>query len=153
MEEIMLRRSVLVLVTSCLAATTLFAAAAPVEAAVAINTIKSRQNSATEALEITVLSVSESTQAHPFAGYPGCTRTVRNLTVTAKVDVVRRSTSGLQPGNVIVFDATVVSVWPCAIPGGNFGQMLSPGDRVEAYLRPAGTGDKMFLPNDLNKLR
>jgi hypothetical protein len=47
----------------------------------------------------------------------------------------------------------MVSVWPCAIEGGNFGQMLSPGDQAEAYLRPAESGERMFVPNYVAKLR
>lgn len=54
-----LHRSVLVLVKGCLSATILFVVATAVQAAVPIDTIKKWQDSATEALEITVLSVSE----------------------------------------------------------------------------------------------
>jgi hypothetical protein len=123
------------------------------DAAVPEKTIKAHQDSAPEALEITVVSATETTQAQPVAGQPGCTRTAREQTVTAKVDVVRRSAGGVQPGSTIVFRNSVVTLSPCALPGANFGTQLSAGDRAEAYLRPAGTADGMFLANDLKRLR
>jgi hypothetical protein len=66
---------------------------------------------------------------------------------------VRRSASGLEPGSVIVFDNDVVTVWPCQIPGGNFGERLAVGDRAEVYLRPATSPTRQFVPNYVNKLR
>ena len=97
-------------------------------------------------------SVLEVKEASSVPGHPGCTRTVSHLTVSAKVDIVRRSASGLVPGSPIAFDHTVITVWPCHLPGVNAGPMLSAGDRVEVYLR-AGTPGRRFLPNDLKKLR
>ena len=49
---------------------------------------------ATEALEITVTSVQEVKEASSAPGQPDGTRTVSHLTVSAKVDIVRRSGSG-----------------------------------------------------------
>jgi hypothetical protein len=115
----------------------MLAAAGPVEAAIPQSTIQGWQDSATEAIEITVLSVDESKRANPVAGVPGCVRTYTTLTVTAEIKVARRSASGLAPGNVIVFDDEVLSVWPCVIVDGNIGQPLNPGDRTVVYLRPA----------------
>jgi hypothetical protein len=115
----------------------MLAAAGPVEAAIPQSTIQGWQDSATEAIEITVLSVDESKRANPVAGVPGCVRTYTTLTVTAEIKVARRSASGLEPGNVIVFDDEVLSVWPCVIVDGNIGQPLNPGDRAVVYLRPA----------------
>jgi hypothetical protein len=143
-------RSVAVLVTGCLTATTLFVPTTPIKAAVPLGTIKTWQDSATEALEIIVLLVNESTRAGPAIGdrYPGCKRIDEDQTVTAKVEFVHRSASGLQPGDVIVFDDTFVSVSPssCLVPGYPMGESLSPGDCAEAYLRPAETGGRKFVP-------
>lgn len=77
---------------------------------------------------------------------------MKHQTVTAKVDVIERSASGLQPGNEIVFDNTIESVSPCVFPGYPMGETLKSGDRAEAYLRPAEKGDKKFVPNYVNKL-
>jgi hypothetical protein len=120
------------------------------KAAVPESTIKAQQDSAPEALEITVVSVTQSTQAQAVPGYPGCTRTVRELTVNAKVDVVRRSASGLQPGQTVAFNSTVISTFPCVFPGVNVGQMVNVGDQFEAYLRP-GAG-ATFAASDLQRL-
>ena len=75
--------------------------------------------------------------------------------MTAKVDLVHRSASGLCPGDVIVFDDTFVSISPssCLVPGYLMGETLSPGDRAEVYLRPAETADRKFVPDYVNKLR
>jgi hypothetical protein len=120
--------------------------------AVPQQTIKAWQDGAPEALEITVLSLSETRQAQPVPGQPGCTRTVREFTVTAKIDAVRRTASSLKPGQTITFNHSTISVYPCVLPGVNFGQVLSVGDHVEAYLSPAGTADGLLLANDLKKI-
>jgi hypothetical protein len=134
-----------------------FVATTPLEAAVPLSTIKKWQDSATEALELTVLSVNKSTRAGQAIGdqFPGCTQTFTDQTVTAKVDVVHRSAGGLQPGDVIVFDNTFMYVSPlsCIVPGYPMGETFNPGDRAEAYLRPAEKGDRKFVPNYVNKLR
>lgn len=130
----------------------LFVAAAGSRAAVPDSTIKAWQNSATEALEVTVLSVREEKQVQPVAGYPNCTRTLQEFTVIAKVDVVHRSASGLQPGRTITLRHSVVTTAPCALPGGSFGETVNKGDRVEAYLRLAGTPDGAFTATHLKKL-
>jgi hypothetical protein len=149
-EVAMSRRSAFVLGLAVVAA---LAASGLAQAAVPETTIKKMQDSTTEALKITVTSVQEVKEASSVPGHPGCTRTVSHLTVSAKVDLVRRSASGLMPGSSIGFDHTVITVWPCHLPGVNAGPMLSAGDRVEVYLRPAGTPGGKFLPNDLKKLR
>lgn len=136
-----------------LAAVALVATAAAGHAAVPLSTVKGWQDSAAEALEVTVLSVREEKHAQPVAGQPGCTQTRYELTVTAKVDVVRRSASGVQPGRTITFRHTALTTGPCILPGMNFGIMLRDGERATAYLRPAGTPDGAFLANDLQRLR
>ena len=135
----------------CLAAC--LAAAGTANAAVPLKTTKAWQDSAPEALDITVVSVSEETESKPVAAHPGCTTSTRKLTVTARVDAVRRSASGLKPGEVVVFRHTVIRTWPCAIPGGSFGAMVNAGDRATVYLRPAEAGSAIFLANDVQKLR
>lgn len=149
----MLGRSILVLAGSYLAATAILAVPTTAGAAVAQSTITRWQDNAPEALDITVVSVTESNESQPISGSPSCTRTLTTQTVTARVDVVHRSASRLQPGNVIVFVHSIVSVWPCAIPGGHFGQALNAGDRAAAYLRPADTGGNLLLANDVTRLR
>ena len=136
-----------------LAVGTLVVTAAAGHAAVPTSTIKGWQDSAPEALEVTVLSVREERQVQPVAGQPNCTQTRQEFTVTAKVDVVHRSASGVQPGRTITFRHTAQSIGPCVLPGMNFGIMLREGDRAEAYLRPAGTPDSAFLANELKRLR
>jgi hypothetical protein len=136
-----------IILAFCLAVAAIGAA----ESAVPDTTIKAGQDSAPEALEVTVLSVSKTSQAQPEPGHPGCTRTVTEFTVTAKIDAVQRTASGLKPGQTITFNHTMISLYPCVLPGVNFGQALSAGDHVEAYLRPAGTADGLLLANDLKK--
>jgi hypothetical protein len=140
----MLRTTILAF---CFAAATIGSA----ESAVPDTTIKAWQNSAPEALEITVLSVSETRQAQPEPGQPGCTRTVTEFTVTAKIDAVQRTASGLKPGQTIIFNDSMIRLYPCVLPGVNFGQALSAGDHVDAYLRPAATAGAPLLANDLQK--
>ena len=79
----MSRRSAFVLglaVVAALAATDLAQAAVPE------TTIKKMQDSATEALEVTVTSVQEVKEASSVPGHPGCTRSVI-------LPLARRSTS------------------------------------------------------------
>lgn len=127
--------------------------AAAGHAAVPWSTVKAWQDSAPEALEVTVLSVSGETHAQPVAGYPNCTQTREDFTVTAKVDVVHRSASSMQPGRTITLHHGTIRTGPCALPGGNFGETLNVGDRVEVYLRPAGTPDGALIATYLKKLR
>src|SRR5262249_36410606 len=108
-------------------------------AATPSSTIKGWQDSAPEALEVTVVSVREQKQVQPVAREPNCTTTRYTFTVTAKVDVVRRSASGMQPGRTVTFRHDAIRTAPCALPDGNFGDILNEGDHAEAYLRPAGT--------------
>lgn len=136
-----------------LAVGALVVTAVPGHAAVPSSTIKAWQDSAPEALEVTVLSVREERQAQPVAGQPNCTQTHYEFTVTAKVDVVHRSASGVQPGRTITFRHGAMRIGPCALPGMNSGEILKGGDRAEAYLRPAGTPDGAFIANHLQKLR
>ncbi len=119
-------------------------------AAVPVCTTPARQDSAPEALEVTVLSVKGGTPVQTVVSQPNCIQTRQEFTVTAKVDVVRRSASGMQPGRTIAFRHSTIRTGPCALPDGNFGAALNGGDRVQAYLRPALDGG--FLALDLKKL-
>jgi hypothetical protein len=136
----------------CLAAVCV-AAVSAANAAVPLKTIKAWQDSAPEALDITVVLVSEETESKPVAAHPGCTTSTRKLTVTARVDAVRRTAGGLTPGQVVVFRHSVIRTGPCALPGGSFGALLSGGDRATVYLRPAESGGAIYLANDVQKLR
>lgn len=122
-------------------------------AAVPSNTIKAWQDSAPEALEVTILSVREERQAQAVPGQPNCTQTRYEFTITAKVDVVRRSASGVRPGRTITLHDSALRTGPCALPGGSFGEILNGGDRAAAYLRPAGTPDGAFMAVYLERLR
>jgi hypothetical protein len=129
------------------------ATAATGHAAVPNSTIKGWQDSAPEAVEVTVLSVRDDTQAQPVAGQPNCTQTRHELTVTAKVDVVHRTAGGLQAGRTITFHDSAMRIGPCILPGMSFGAIWTVGDHVDAYLRPAGTADGAFIANHTQKLR
>jgi hypothetical protein len=129
-------KSILAL-TSALTAGLIVTAAAPARAAVPLSTIQGWKDSAPEALEITVLKVDESDQAAPVRGAPGCVHTHATLTVTAQINVAWRSSSGLAPGNVVVFTQDVMSTWPCVMAGANLGPSLAVGSRAAVYLRPA----------------
>ncbi len=108
------------------------------------------ENSAPEALEVTVLSARDEKRYEPKG--PNCNWTIHEYTITAKVDVVHRSASGVQPGRTITFKNTVT--WTgCPIPRGDFGAMVHDGDRAEAYLKPAETPDGAFVAVHVKKLR
>ncbi len=142
------------MVRTCLAlAVAAGALVATVAASDAAVPVKNWEDSAPEALEVTLLSVKEDEkQVLPVAGQPNCTKTIREFTMTAKVDAVRRSASGVQPGRTITLHDSVIRTGPCILPGGNFGEIFNGGDRVEAYLRPAGTPDGAFMAVHLKKL-
>ena len=141
-----------VLLALVLTAGALAVTAAGSRAAVPDTTIKAWQASAAEALEVTILSVKSEKHEQPVAGQPNCIQTREEITMTAKVDVVHRSASRMQPGRTITLLNSVLRTGPCALPGGSFGERFNAGDRVAAWLRPAGTTDGAFIANDLKKL-
>jgi hypothetical protein len=145
--------TLLLLAMASALATSFITAAAPARAAVPLSVIDGWKDSAPEAIEITVLKVEESTQAGPVAGMPGCVHTRTTSTVTARINVVRRSASGLAPGNVIVFEHDVISMWPCVIPCGNSGTALAVGNRAAVYLRGDQSGAQRLVPSHIELLR
>ncbi len=111
---------------------------------------KNWEATAPEALEVTVLSVRQGEKTERPMG-PNCTQIIREFTVTAKVDVVLRSASGVQPGRTITFHNSTVGTGPCVIVGGSFGATVNGGDRAGAYLRAAPDG--AFATIYVEKLR
>lgn len=91
------------------------------------------QDSAPEFLHITVLSVDKPSTTRPYDAHPGGTVTTINVTMTAKVDRVLRTASGLTPGAVIVVRYTVTHQSP-PTPGPQEAAILSNGEKARAYL-------------------
>jgi hypothetical protein len=126
----------------CLASLAAVAAPATIWAAVPTNVIRGWQNNAPEALEIAVMSVAKGTpETRAMNGTPGGVVTKTSVTLVARVDVVHRSASNLQPGAVIVVKYIVQRSKP-RVPDGDYGLMLNNGERARAYLKPAG--DRAF---------
>jgi hypothetical protein len=113
------------------------AAGAPgtLSAAVPDQVIRGWQNSATEALEVTVLSVTQITETRP--SQRGSITTIK-VTLTAKVDAVHRSASGLTAGETIAIRYTVTREEP-PVPGPQSEAILTKGDRAAAYLKSTGS--------------
>jgi hypothetical protein len=135
----MLHRQIFAIYLASLAAV---AAPATVWAAVPTKVIRGWQNSAPEALEISVVSVAESApETRAMNGTPGGVVTKISVTLVAKVDAVHKSATDLRPGAVIVIKYIVQRSKPL-VPDGDYGVMLDKGERARAYLKPAG--DKTF---------
>ena len=134
-----------------LAMGTLVVTAAASYAAVPLSTLKRWQDGAPEALEVTVMSVKEDKRTVMWSS-PTCSQTIYDFTVTARVNLVHRSASGVQPGQTITLHNSLQATGPCVVPDGSFGVVLNWGDHVEAYLRPAGTPDGAFLAVNLQRL-
>ena len=122
----------------CLASLAVVIAPATLWAAVPVSVIKGWQNSASDVLEITVVSVTEATpETRAMKGSPGGLQTKTSVILVAKVDAVHKSASGLQPGAVIVVKYVVQRSTP-RVPDGDYGLMLSKGERARAYLKAVG---------------
>jgi hypothetical protein len=111
-----------------------------VRAAVPANVIKAWQDNAPESVDITVQSVEKTSRARIYDAVPGGSVTTTNVTLRAKIDVVRRSASNLTPGTEIVVRYVVQHYDPAAPPDGNYGIILSPQDSATAYLKKASDG-------------
>jgi hypothetical protein len=125
------------------------AATSPNWAAIPTNVIKSWQDHAPEAVEITVLSVDELSAIRPYnATGSGGSQTTTQVTLTARVDVVHRTASNLVPGSVIVVHYVHTSYkTPLPPPGPGAGDnniLLDIGDRAAAYLKK--TGETTYEP-------
>jgi hypothetical protein len=119
------------------------AAPGRISAAVPESVIQGQQNSAPEAMDITVLSKDETSTTRPYGTLPGGSVTTTNVTLTAQVDVVHRTASGLALGSVIVVQYEITRYQPPPGPlDGAQGIILNIGDKAAAYLKPAN--DKNF---------
>lgn len=147
----MMRRT---MIGMCLAAGAMLAASGPLRAAVVESTIQAWKDASPEALEITVLSATLIRQSPDVqhSQHPDCVSHTREFKITARIDAVRRSASGLRAGETVDFFTTVVTTGPCLIPDGNRGFMVNAPDRAEAYLRPGGP-DGLLIAKVLKRLR
>jgi len=122
----------------CLLSLTAVPINAPLWAAVPANIIKGWQDSAPEAIDITVLAVDKNASVRPYSAVPGGTVTTTNVTLRARIDAVHRTTSNLVPGAEIVVKYVVEHYEPVPPPDGNYGTLLDPQDRATAYLKKSG---------------
>jgi len=99
-------------------------------AAVPSSAIRALQDSAPEAVNITAMRV-DKTSATRQGNAQSVTTT--DVTLTAKVDVVRRTASGLVPGTVIVIRYAITYQEP-PVPGPQPNIILNPGEKAVAYL-------------------
>ena len=112
------------------------AAAVSIYAAVPENIIRGWQDAAAEALNITVLSKDETSTSRPYGTLPGGSLTTTNVTLTAQVDVVQRTASGLAPGSVIIVQYEITRYQPPpGPPDGARGIVLNIGEKATAYLK------------------
>jgi hypothetical protein len=124
----MLRRSLSAfsLIAACVAV-----AGGSIWAAVPLSTIRAMQDAAPEALAITATHVDKvSTTRRDNAQ----TITTTDVTLTAKVDQVRRTASGLVAGSMIVVRYAVTHQDP-PMPGPQQDLILNPGEKAVAYLK------------------
>jgi hypothetical protein len=129
----MTRRARTLLQAALLLGATVVIAAGSAGAAIPEFVYRDMQNSAPEFLHITVLSVDKPSTTRPYDARPGGTVTTINVTMTAKVDGVLRTDSGLTPGAVIVVRYTVTHQSP-PTPGPQEAAILSNGEKARAYL-------------------
>jgi hypothetical protein len=129
------------LVALCLVAGVAWAAIASSRAAVPSDTVKRWQDEAPDVVELTVLSIDETAAIRPWPGMEGRRGSVRttNVTLTAKVDAVRRTSSNLEQSALIVVHYVMRRYAPPpGPPDGDLGVSLEIGDRVVAYLKMTG---------------
>jgi hypothetical protein len=108
-------------------------------AAVPMAVIKSWQDRAPEAVEITVLTANKKSMTRPYnAMRPGGSQTTTYVTLTATVDVVYRTASNLTPGSVILVRYVIQRYKPIPPPDGDYGIILDRQDRAMAYLKKSG---------------
>jgi hypothetical protein len=114
-----------------LVATFVVAAGGSIWAAVPLSTIRAMQDAAPEAVNITAIQV-DKTLATRRENAQSVTTT--DVILTAKVDLVRRTASGLLAGAVIVVRYQVTSHDP-PMPGPQQDMILYPGNKAVAYLK------------------
>jgi hypothetical protein len=125
----MLRKSLSVF---CLIVAIMVAMAGAIWAAVPLTQVQAWQNSAPEALTITALSIDKVSETRPFGNSGSLTTTL--VTLTARVDVVHRTVSGLAEGSMIVVRYSL-SLQDPPPPGIQQEIVLNAGERATAYLK------------------
>ena len=127
----MLRKSISAF---CLIAAIVMAAAGSIWAAVPLSTVRSWRDSAPEAVNVTALSIDQNSQTRPSGDGGSVTTTL--VALTARVDVIHRTVSGLVPGAVIVVRYSL-SVQRPPVPGIQQDIVLNIGEKAVAYLKQA----------------
>lgn len=110
------------------------AGAGSIWAAVPLSQVRSWQDSAPEAVNVTALSIDQTLDTHPDGNGGSVTTTL--VTLTAKVDIVHRTVSGLVPGSVIAVRYSRSGQTP-PMPDIQQDIVLSIGESAAAYLRQA----------------
>jgi hypothetical protein len=124
----------------CLIAAIVIAAAGSIWAAVPLSQVRSWRDSAPEAVNVTALSIEQNSEIRPYANSGSATTTL--VTLTARVDVVHRTVSGLVPGAVIVVRYMRSAQSP-PTPGIQQDIILNIGERAAAYLKQ--TSEKTYM--------
>ena len=138
----MLRKSISAF---CFIAAIVLVATGSIWAAVPEKVLRAQEGSAPEAVNITALSIDETSETRPYNGkVPGASVTTRHITMTAKVDVVLRTASNLAPGSVIVVRYENTFHEP-PLPGPQPTIVLNTGDRATAYLKRGSSSDARRL--------
>jgi hypothetical protein len=114
-------------------------ATGPTHAAVPAKVIKAWQDNAPEMLEVTVLSISKTSETSPsdIMGSGGSV-TTGDISLTAKIDQVHRTASNLKPGDEIIIKYKFRRYTPIPPPDGNYGVILNSGEKATAYLKQVG---------------
>ena len=127
--------------TFCLSAAVAITVAAvgPSLAAVPWRVIEEWRDKAQEVVDITVISVQTVPLMRPSEMCSGGSETTTKVTLTAQVDVVHRTTTGLTRGATIILQYAARRYDPptlgCIPPDGNYGVFLGIGERATAYLK------------------
>jgi hypothetical protein len=116
----------------CLIAAIVIAAAGSIWAAVPSGEFQIARDSALEVVNITALSIDQNSETHPYGD--GVSVTTTRVMLTARVDVVHRTVSGLLPGSVIVV-RYLRSFRTPPVPGIQQDIVLNIGERAAAYLK------------------
>jgi hypothetical protein len=128
------RLALALLVTTC----TAMSAGSAARAEAPMSTYRAMQDKAPEALRLKVLSVNQQVSRSETHDRPGQTATVEtiSLTISAQVEQIIRSASGLTPGATITIGYQITKRTP-PLPGGHQAILLEPGQHVVAYLARA----------------
>lgn len=119
------------------------------------STIQSWRDAATDVVSITVLSVDQKTSTTPLTASDGSvnfdkSRTIYDVTLTARVDVVDRSANALTPqAKIIVHYGGEYYVGIVALDG-NYAPILKIGQKAKAYLKK--NGNEYRLVSDIGCL-